>query len=132
MTGEAIVERARACVGARFRPQGRDPLLGLDCVGLVLFALGPDVARARPTYALSGERSADRAESGLRALGGEQVDRSSMGDIVLFEPVASQAHLAVASENGIIQAHLGVRRVVEGPADPAWAVRSIWRFGVGE
>lgn len=31
-------ERARALIGVPFRPQGRDPRLGLDCIGLVICA----------------------------------------------------------------------------------------------
>lgn len=33
-----IAEEARALIGTRFRHQGRDPEVGLDCVGLVLAA----------------------------------------------------------------------------------------------
>lgn len=35
MSGAAIAAAARALVGVPFRLQGRDPALGLDCVGLV-------------------------------------------------------------------------------------------------
>ena len=34
-SGAAIAAAARALVGVPFRLQGRDPVLGLDCVGLV-------------------------------------------------------------------------------------------------
>ena len=33
LRGHRIARRARSLVGVRFRPQGRDPMLGLDCVG---------------------------------------------------------------------------------------------------
>lgn len=134
MSAEAIVAGARACLGTRFRPQGRMPGLGLDCLGLVDAAL----ARAgRPIdfphdYSLRGDALAARAEVGLAAAGGVRVRVARPGDVLLFEPVSGQAHLAIASDRGVIQAHLGVGRVVEGPADPAWPVRSAWRFVVGE
>lgn len=38
MSGEAVVARARAAIGARFRPRGRVPEAGLDCVGLAGWA----------------------------------------------------------------------------------------------
>ena len=38
-SGAAIAAAARALVGVPFRLQGRDPALGLDCVGLVGAAL---------------------------------------------------------------------------------------------
>ena len=123
---------ARACVGVRFRPQGRDPALGLDCVGLVMTAcagLG-QAAEVPRDYALSGDGLVERAERVLAARGAARVAGSAdQGDILLFEPAAGQAHLAIATEIGVIQAHLGVGRVIEGPSDPAWRVRSVWRFG---
>jgi lipoprotein Spr len=130
VSGHAIVARARACLGVRFRPQGRNPACGLDCVGLVLVALGPVMgghAVARD-YALSGSGLAAQAEAGLADAGGMQVAAGVPGDIVLFEPAKGQGHLAVLSEQGVIHAHLGLRRVVEAPFDRTWGVRSIWQF----
>lgn len=126
-----MVARARACVGVRFRPQGRDPSTGLDCLGLVLVALGADAhAIAAPgDYSLSADGLADRAEAELAAAGFRRVAEAATGDCILFEPAPGQAHFAIASDVGIVQAHLGVGRVVECPPDPAWAVRSVWRFG---
>ncbi|MEG8037878.1 hypothetical protein QP166_00400 [Sphingomonas sp. LR60] len=37
--GERVLAAAQQLVGVRFRVQGRDPALGLDCVGLVAVAL---------------------------------------------------------------------------------------------
>ncbi len=131
MNGEAMVAAARACVGARFRPQGRDPETGLDCLGVVLIALAAAecVADAPRDYALSGNGLANSLESGLRAANCKRVLACEPGDVILFEPAPGQAHLAVASLNGVIHAHLGVGRVVESPPDPAWLRRSIWRYG---
>ena len=131
MIPSVIVARARACVGAKFRPQGRNPAYGLDCVGLVRWALGPigQAALVPCDYALSGSGLAERAEAGLARAGGVRVRLGEPGNIALFEPARGQGHMAVVSDLGVIQAHLGVRKVVEGPADPAWVTRSMWRFG---
>lgn len=129
---DAIVARARACLGTRFRLQGRVPGLGLDCLGLVLAALAAAgrVFECPRDYALRGEGLVARAEAGLAAAGGARMGGVARhGDVLLFEPARGAAHLAIMSEGGVIQAHLGVGRVVEGPADPAWAVCSVWRFG---
>ena len=42
MSGRALAEAAERYVGASFRPGGRDPMTGFDCLGLVLlFEPGP-------------------------------------------------------------------------------------------
>ena len=45
-SGAAIAAAARALVGVPFRLQGRDPALGLDCVGLVGAAMRAAARRA--------------------------------------------------------------------------------------
>lgn len=130
MSADAIVARARACVGTRFRAQGRDPEIGLDCLGVVLAAAGRATAGGVPRdYSLRACGMADRAEAGLVAAGAARVSDPAMpGDILLFEPAPGQAHFGVCTDAGLVQAHLGLGRVVEGPADPTWTVHSIWRL----
>ncbi len=134
MSAALIVAGARACLGTRFRPQGREPGLALDCAGLVLAALAKAgrAIDAPRDYSLRGDGLAARAEEGLAAGGVFVTGAIRPGDLIVFEPVAGVAHLAVASEAGVIQVHLGIGRVVEGPADPAWPIRSVWRFVQGE
>ena len=55
MANDEIVRRARRAIGARFRPQGRSPALGLDCVGLAAFAAGVAMQRIPRDYAMRGE-----------------------------------------------------------------------------
>lgn len=126
-----MVAASRACLGSRFRIQGRDPATGLDCIGLALVALKaagsePDAPR---DYSLSGKGLAERLEAGLQTAGCAPVASVRPGDLIIFEPAPGQAHLAVASTQGVIHAHLGIGRIVEGPPDPAWVRRSTWRFG---
>ena len=123
-----IVAAARSCVGTRFRVQGRVPGVGLDCLGVVIIAgLGagvrlPDAA----DYLLRGagvlRLDARIAEAMLR------VDRAGAGDVMLFEPGPEMRHLGVWTGVSVIHAHAGLRRVVEGPVDPAWTLIGIYRF----
>jgi murein DD-endopeptidase / murein LD-carboxypeptidase len=118
---------ARAGVGTRFRPQGRNVGLGLDCIGVALLAaagagvkLGPV-----PPYALSGDHAA--ALSGaLAALGCRRVRRARPGDLIEYALAPQHRHLAVISDAGIIHAHAGLGRVVEGPAPADWPVVACW------
>ena len=57
--GKDIAARARSLVGVRFRPQGRDPGIGLDCVGLAAVSADVPVERVRRDYALRGQRLAE-------------------------------------------------------------------------
>lgn len=56
-------ERALSLVGVPFRFQGRDPSIGLDCLGLILRAFDLIVIEP-PTYRIS-DGSWDRVESEL-------------------------------------------------------------------
>ncbi|MCC2977399.1 peptidoglycan endopeptidase [Sphingomonas sp. PL-96] len=125
MTRASIVAAARAAVGSRFRLHGRNPALGLDCVGLVAVALG---GRNVPAdYAL---RSGDtmRAEAALREAGLRPVNLADAGDVLLLRAGPGQLHLAIRSETGIIHADAVLRRVVERPGAVPFALVSAWRF----
>ena len=129
----AIVAAVRAAVGTRFRPQGRIPGLGLDCVGVVLVA-----ARAAgmipprlPAYALGGDHEpllcATLAAAGLRL-----IDEPGPGDVHLFAPAEGRRHFVVqvsaATPWRLVHAHAGLGRVVEGPTEPGWTHLGAWRF----
>ncbi|MEM8695166.1 MAG: peptidoglycan endopeptidase [Pseudomonadota bacterium] len=126
-----IVRAARSCTGARFRPQGRDPAIGLDCIGLAAFAYR--AADARPVlpsgYTLRGG-DVRSAHDWLMASGFHRIADAAarVGDLLLLRPGARQLHLAVHSGTGFIHADLGLRRVVETPGAPGWPILSVWRW----
>lgn len=124
---QRAIAAARAGVGTRFRAQGRRIGLGLDCVGVALLAaagagvtLGPV-----PAYALGGLHD-DVLAATLRALGCRRVRRPRPGDVVEYALAPGHRHLALISEAGIIHAHAGLGRVVEGPAPADWPVVAHW------
>jgi lipoprotein Spr len=123
--GQAIAARARALVGVRFRPQGRNAETGLDCVGLALLALALD--RAPGGYSMRGGSLAALegalSESRLRRIG-----RAEVGDLLVLRAGPEQLHLAITTEAGFVHAHAGLRRVVETPGQPEWPTVGIWRL----
>jgi lipoprotein Spr len=125
----AIVTAARGCVGTRFRPQGRVAKVGLDCVGVVLIAARAAGVRALrvPAYTLGGEHDAALA-AGLAAAGCRRVAAPQDGDVLVIAPSARQRHLAIVTPAGVVHAHAGLGRVVEGPRDGDWAVLTAWRL----
>jgi murein DD-endopeptidase / murein LD-carboxypeptidase len=124
----AIVAAARGCVGTRFRPQGRMPGLGLDCVGVLLVAAAAAgvVAGEVPVYRLGGDPP-DLAVL-LAGHGCWPVATALPGDVLVIAPAGRQRHFGIATDRGLVHAHAGLDRVVEGPIDPAWVTIGAWRL----
>ena len=115
--------RARGALGTRFRLHGRGGADGIDCVGLAGLAYGCAVSSG---YRL---RSGDAAQVGraVEAAGLVRVDDTRPGDLLLVRSGPGQLHLAIASEDGVIHADAGLRRVVERPGLVPWPVVARWR-----
>lgn len=128
----AIVAAVQAAVGTRFRPQGRKVGVGLDCVGVALLAAAAAGRRVHVgAYALGGDHAAGIGPALIDA-GCCPVAPAAPGDLLLVAPTPRQRHLAVVTPAGVVHAHAGLGRVVEGPLDPDWIVLGAWRLpGVG-
>lgn len=129
-----IIAAARACLGARFRPQGRSPAHGLDCAGVALHAATavgcpvPAAAAYRLDAAGLGARlAACLADAGFTPRPGAV---AHPGDLLAVEVAQGRPHLAVLTTGGGVHAHAGLRRVVEGPIDPAWRRLGVFRFPI--
>lgn len=131
MTGSKLASAARNLVGTPFRLHGRDPLSGLDCIGVAEAALRASGVPARlpNRYTL---RSRDLpALSDITAGLGLGVIKGPIepGDVILLRPHPCQHHLAIATAPGrFVHAHAGLRRVVEGPIPADWTVIGHWRL----
>jgi hypothetical protein len=125
-SGEEIARAARACIGVPFRPQGRDPLRALDCVGLAGVAFG---RRDLPSgYALRGG-DVERIAAALAAMGLRRIGAAGAGDLLLIATGPRQFHFAVKTQSGFVHADARLRRVVETPGEPRWPVIGVWREG---
>ncbi len=124
-----IVAAVRACVGTRFRAQGRTPGLALDCVGVVLVAARAAGLRAivPAAYALGGDH-VDRVEAELAAAGCHPIQMPLPGDVLVAAPAIGQRHLGIVTPAGVVHAHAGIGCVVEGPIDPQWTLIGAWRL----
>ena len=126
--GKGIAARARSLVGVRFRPQGRDPELGLDCVGLAAVAADLPVNRVRRDYALRGQRLAEieheLSDLGLQPVCGREAEA---GDVLVFGAGPAQLQMGILTEPGFVHADAGLRMVVERPLPLPWPVLGLWR-----
>ena len=128
MAGREIVARARALLGVRFRLQGRDPDVGLDCIGVVAMAMRIPKERLRHDYGLHCvdpeviNREFDEAGFVRIAPGSARE-----GDVVVVRPSPIGLHVIILTEAGYLHADAGLRRVVEVPGRPPWPALSAWR-----
>jgi murein DD-endopeptidase / murein LD-carboxypeptidase len=127
---EEAIRRARETLGVRFRLHGRDPVYGLDCVGLVAFAAQreDDV----PTgYALRNAKEAHWADLldgfGQRRTGGPQ----RRGDVILARPGPAHCHLGLWTGHSLIHADARLGRVVETPGELPWPILGVWSLFEG-
>lgn len=131
MTGDRLAQAAQSLVGAPFRLHGRDPALGLDCVGLVhaAFAAAGLPVDAPRTYALRNTRIDDALAFAGRAGLVDAEGPVAPGDILLVRPGPAQFHLLVAVHTArFVHAHAGLRRVVATPGPLPWPISRHWRF----
>ena len=102
--------------------QGRDPLGGLDCVGVVraAYASAGRELGAPNGYPLRGWKR-ERIVEALRFAGFVAVtDHGRPGDVALLALPAGQFHLGLRGVDRIVHAHAGLGRVVTAPLDAAW------------
>lgn len=131
MSAQDFASAAEALVGAPFRPGGRDPQTGLDCLGLVAAALLACSFRgcvpASRTLRRRGDWQADAVA--LSAGFVPAPGAIARGDVLLIRCSPIQPHVVVAASDGLfVHAHAGLGKVVLGPADPAWRIAGRWRL----
>jgi lipoprotein Spr len=124
---KAVAARARELLGVRFRPQGRRPDQGLDCVGLVaaVAQLPPDlVPRDYAMRDAAPDGLSDHYARHVRSIAPESAEP---GDILLVNAGSGQHHFVVLVDGGYIHADGGMRSVVERPGPVPWPVLAAWR-----
>ena len=128
---DALADAALSLLGTRFQLHGRDPAVGLDCVGLVAVALerSGHTAAAPAGYRLRN-RTVDHwllfaGSAGLAPADGPV----RTGDVLLVAPGPWQHHLLVAGHHrDFIHAHAGLGRVVAMPGPLPWPTVRHWRL----
>jgi lipoprotein Spr len=124
----AIVARARRLIGVRFRPQGRDPQYGLDCIGVVMMATRVPKDRVRRDYCLYSN-DADQVNREIDECGFIRIAPAAAeaGDVLVVRPGPAALHVVILTDGGYLHADMRQRRVVEVPGAVPWPRLSAWR-----
>ena len=123
----AAVERARAMVGVPFRPQGRDPAIGIDCIGLVLCVFEIPEDEVRRDYRLADDGRSELDRELRRFFRRLSAARRAPGDVVMCDVSRGQCHLAIDCGRSFVHADARLRRVVETPGSPPWRLAGAYR-----
>ena len=121
---------ALGLVGSPFRLHGRNPMTGLDCVGLVAAAMAATGRSAAfPTGYTLKRSSIGSLENIAGPLGYcEAIGPVRRGDVVLYRVGPCQFHFGIAAGEGkLVHAHAGLRRVICGEASGDWEICGHWR-----
>lgn len=122
----AVLERARALLGTPFRLQGRDPAIGIDCVGLVILAGGIEGA-PKPDYRRRGNHLRSFLDRSNRWFRRVSARTARPGDIAIIECGPKSWHVGVIDDGALIHADPRVGRVVRRPGALPGAVRAVLR-----
>lgn len=130
-------ERARQYLGVPYRHQGRNPAIGIDCVGLLVLALEDDPAAQLDSRSYSSDPHDGLLEAHLFAAFGSPVEgEPEPGDVVAMTWGGPVRHVAIVgdSEFGptLIHTARNIGRVVEHRIDARWRRRiaAIYRPGI--
>lgn len=120
---------ARHYLGTPFRHQGRNPALGIDCIGLIVLA-GQDAGFLFPAF--------DRTDYGtdpahgllqgyLRLAFGPPVSDMQPGDVVAIDYHGTVRHVGIVGAHpqglSLIHTNMAIGRVSEARIDAKWRKR---------
>ncbi len=120
-----IIDLARSTLGTPFRHQGRQPGIGLDCVGLVLW-VGHRLGLTR--YDLTAYSRFPRERQLLThavEAGFLEAKRPFAGCVLCLRLLELPQHLAIMTDRGMIHACQNTGRVIEHRMDSTWRNRVV-------
>ncbi|WP_394270063.1 NlpC/P60 family protein [Qipengyuania sp.] len=124
-----LAAAAEGLVGTPYRLYGRDPATGLDCVGLVLRAIGEAGGHPveLPPYGLRNLAIDGYLEFAAHNGFAPRTGSLLAGDLLLVRTGPAQHHLLIATGKAhLVHAHLGLRKVVSQPGIDGWAIAAHW------
>lgn len=128
-------QAARALVGVPYRLHGRRADHGLDCVGLVALAydraglhFAPPPVDYRMRHAAMSALSRPLVQAGFAIA---SLDAIAPGSIIIQRWPSGGLHMLVATPEGAVHAHAGLRKIVETPDLGGDHVVAVWHLPEG-
>ena len=119
-----MLAAARRCLGTPFHHQGRQPGVGLDCIGLIIVAMTAAGLRVQDQQDYGPRPDGQSLVAGLLAHGAVPVSDIMPSDILLFRYDQQPQHVALAmDEQSMIHAFAPAGRVVESSLGDYWRRR---------
>ncbi len=123
---QSLVVAARACIGTPFYHQGRVAGIGLDCIGLVIYAVKQIGITVNDQTDYGREPEGKRLHAALTAHGFKQVSDVAAGDVLLFRFNGEPQHVGLAvSHDAMVHAYAPIGRVVETGIGETWKRRMV-------
>jgi NlpC/P60 family putative phage cell wall peptidase len=126
-----LIAAARECLGTPFHHQGRQPGIGLDCIGLIVVALQATGKQVHDRSDYGKRPDGKSLETALAAHGAVPVQDIAAGDILLFRYDGQPQHVALATgADSMIHSFAPAGEVVETLIGAYWRRRlvGIYRF----
>ena len=130
-----MIASARACLGTPFAHQGRLPMVGLDCIGLVVVALTAAGCAVKDETSYAPRPDGISLIRAIEEHGGVCVSDIQAGDILVFRYDQQPQHVALAlSGTRLIHSFAPAGKVVETDIGAYWRRRlvAIYRFDFEE
>lgn len=125
------VQRARALLDVPWRHQGRDPAVGLDCVGLIVRAL--ELTEDYTAYGRDPHQGQLEAELQRRFGAALPVEQMQPGDVVAMAFAGPVRHVGLVADSTLgltlIHTDSNVGKVTEHLIDARWMrrIRGVYR-----
>lgn len=129
---EMIAQRAQQAVGVRFRLHGRSIETGLDCVGLIAYAIKPLIKNIDvPEHYQLRFDNIETPRMFFAQTNFAEIDTDiahQCGDIILTAPACQQLHFLILHHDHYVHAHSGLRRIVAANYPLTSAAIMAWRY----
>lgn len=130
---DIMIAAARDCLGTPFHHQGRQPQLGLDCIGLVVVALRAAGMTIDDRQDYGRRPDGHALEAALRQHGAIKADGIAAGRVLLFRYDRQPQHVALATSAAtMIHSFAPVAEVVETCIGPYWQRRLVGIYAFPE
>lgn len=130
-TRQDVINEARTWMGTRFHHQGRLKGVGVDCIGILSGTLQVLNLLKYDNINYTKDPDSDKLVSICdKYLIKIPIEEAKPGDVLLMSWRRGPQHMALLTDQGILHAHIGVKKVVEHVYDDEWKARTVAAYNI--